>query len=126
MGFQIGYQTHRGKGRPVIRENWRVLHDIDAQLIEKSYEPICIETLEDDLKLMAWRPRFLEMGARAFMAYNVSPGNAPEGIILVTDSITRRWSQLDKKLIPVSRPANRLDFASMATPTSGRSTRSAT
>jgi GAF domain-containing protein len=98
-GFQIGYQSHRGNAKPAVRSNWRSLHDIDLQLVEQSQDPICIENLEDDLKLMAWRPRFLEMGVRAFMACNVSPGKLPEGILLVTDTVTRRWSHADQDLL---------------------------
>ncbi|MEM9903413.1 MAG: GAF domain-containing protein [Cyanobacteria bacterium P01_D01_bin.44] len=97
-GFEIAYQSQQGKSISV-RSDWRPLHDLDWQQLEKSTEPIYIENLEDDLKLMAWRPRFLEMGAHSVMACNVSPGRAPEGIILVTDSISRRWSIPEKELL---------------------------
>ncbi|MEO0455072.1 MAG: GAF domain-containing protein [Cyanobacteria bacterium P01_A01_bin.114] len=97
-GFEIAYQSQQGN--PIsIRADWRPLHDLDWQLLEQSAEPIHIDSLEDDLKLMAWRPRFLEMGAHSVMACNVSPGRPPEGIILITDSISRRWSKTEKTLL---------------------------
>ncbi|MEL7503219.1 MAG: GAF domain-containing protein [Cyanobacteria bacterium J06554_6] len=98
-GFESGFQSHRGEGKPPMRSDWRPLHDLDWQLLEQSQAPICIENLEDDLKLVAWRPRFLEMGARSVMACNVTPGRAPEGVILVTASHSRRWSQHDQDLL---------------------------
>ncbi|NEP18678.1 MAG: histidine kinase [Leptolyngbya sp. SIO4C1] len=97
-GFEIAYQGHQGRTIS-IRSDWRPLHDLDWRLLEHSSEPILIENLEDDLKLVAWRPRFLEMGARAVMACNVSPGRSPEGIILVADVTSRRWSKAEIDLL---------------------------
>ncbi len=99
-GFESGFQSHHGQGKPAaVRSDWRTLHDLDWQLLEQSTSPICIENLEDDLKLVAWRPRFLEMEAKSVMACNVTPGRAPEGVILVTASTSRRWSQIDQDLL---------------------------
>ncbi|MEO0540940.1 MAG: GAF domain-containing protein [Cyanobacteria bacterium P01_A01_bin.105] len=98
-GFESGFQSHRGQGKPAVRPDWRPLHDLDWQLLEQSVSPICIENLEDDLKLVVWRPRFLEMGAKSVMACNVTPGRAPEGVIVVTTGTSRRWSQTDRDLL---------------------------
>ncbi|MEO1590380.1 MAG: GAF domain-containing protein, partial [Cyanobacteria bacterium J06632_22] len=98
-GFESGFQSHYGQGKPALRSDWRTLHDLDWQLLEQSSSPICLENLEDDLKLVAWRPRFLEMGAKSVMACNVTPGRAPEGVIMVTASTSRRWSQADQDLL---------------------------
>lgn len=94
-GFEVGYQHHGTQSKPT-QDTWRSLHDIDWQLLTRQTAPVCIENLDNDLKLRAWRPQFLRMGMQAAMAYNLSPGQAPEGILLVTDSHTRRWNQVQK------------------------------
>jgi GAF domain-containing protein len=95
-GFSVAYQSQRDSSMVAARIDWRALHELDWQMMEQAHHPIALENLEDELKLMTWRPRFLEMGTRSLMAYNVSPGKPPEGIVVVTDTVTRRWNQSDK------------------------------
>ena len=97
-GFEVGYQHHGTASKPT-QHTWRSLHDIDWQMLARQAAPVCIENLDNDLKLRAWCPQFLQMGIRAVMACNLSPGQAPEGVLLVTDAKGRRWSQADQDLL---------------------------
>ncbi|ESA34480.1 gaf domain-containing protein [Leptolyngbya sp. Heron Island J] len=97
-GFEVGYQHHGTQSKP-IHGMWRSLHDIDWQLLARQAAPVCIENLDSDLKLRAWHPQFLRMGMQAAMACNLSPGQAPEGVLVVTDSSSRRWSQTEQDLL---------------------------
>ncbi|MGD1857259.1 MAG: GAF domain-containing protein [Leptolyngbyaceae cyanobacterium] len=97
-GFEVSYQHHGTRSRPT-QGMWRSLHDIDWQLLSRQAAPICIENLGNDLKLRAWHPQFLHMEMQAVMACNLSPGKTPEGILLVTDSDTRRWNETERGLL---------------------------
>ena len=97
-GFEVGYQHHSTRSKP-SQETWCSLHDIDWQLLSRQTVPICIENLDNDLKLRAWHPQFLQMGMRSAMAYNLSPGQAPEGVLVVTDTDGRRWNQTEQDLL---------------------------
>ncbi|MEM9484046.1 MAG: GAF domain-containing protein [Cyanobacteria bacterium P01_F01_bin.116] len=97
-GFEVGYQHHGTRSKPT-QGMWRSLHDVDWQMLSRQAAPVCIENVENDLKLRAWQPQFLHMEMQAVMACNLSPGKAPEGVLLVTDSDTRRWDQTDQTLL---------------------------
>ncbi|MEM6252478.1 MAG: GAF domain-containing protein [Cyanobacteria bacterium P01_D01_bin.156] len=97
-GFEVGYQHHSHQSKPT-QDTWRSLHDVDWQLLTRQTAPICIENLDDDLKLRAWRPQFLQMGMQATMVCNLSPGQSPEGILVVTDTNTRRWNHDEQSLL---------------------------
>lgn len=97
-GFEVGYQHHGTRSKPT-QGMWRSLHDIDWQLLTRQAAPVCIENLDSDLKLRAWHPQFLRMGMQAAMACNLSPGQPPEGVLMVTDSNNRRWNQTEQDLL---------------------------
>ncbi|NEQ49491.1 MAG: hypothetical protein F6K11_05065 [Leptolyngbya sp. SIO3F4] len=97
-GFEVGYQHHGTRSKPT-QDMWRSLHDVDWQLLARQAAPVCIENLEHDLKLRAWHPQFLQMEMQAIMACNLSPGQAPEGVLMVTNSDTRRWNQVEQDLL---------------------------
>ena len=97
-GFEVGYQHHGTRSKPT-QDMWRSLHDVDWQLLARQITPICIENLDHDLKLRSWHSQFLQMEMQAVMACNLSPGQAPEGVLLVTDSNTRRWNQTEQDLL---------------------------
>ncbi len=77
---------------------WPSLDEVDWHLLERSSTPVALDNLPQDLKLMAWRPHLLELGAQAVMVCNVSPGNRPEGIVVVSDRISRQWTAAEQSL----------------------------
>lgn len=98
-GYELCFQNSvlaQGRGAP---QSWPGLGDVDWQLLERSSPAVCIEDVDHDLKLMAWRPIFQELGGRSVMACNVSPGNAPKGIVLVCDPVSRHWTPLEQSLL---------------------------
>ncbi|MGD1949284.1 MAG: GAF domain-containing protein [Leptolyngbyaceae cyanobacterium] len=98
-GFEVGYQHHGTQSKPT-QGMWRSLHDIDWQMLARQTTPVvCIENLDNDLKLRAWHPQFEQMGMKAAMACNLSPGQPPEGVLVVTDSNGRRWNQTEQNLL---------------------------
>ena len=97
-GFEVGYQHHGTQSKPT-QDTWRSLHNVDWQHLSRQAAPVCIENLENDLKLRAWHPQFEQMGMQAAMACNLSPGQAPEGVLVVTDGNSRRWNQTEQDLL---------------------------
>jgi len=77
---------------------WPSLDEVDWHLLERSPSPVAIDNLPQDLRLMAWQPHLLELGAQAAMVCNVSPGNKPEGIVVVSDRINRQWTAAEQSL----------------------------
>lgn len=77
---------------------WRSLDDVDWHMLERSTAPVVIDNLSHDLKLMAWRPQLLELGVQSVMAVNVAPGHAPEGVVVVSDRLSRQWTTAEQSL----------------------------
>ncbi len=97
-GFDVRYQNQTGDAGPG-QLYWPPLDEVDWRMLEQSQGPISIENLEDNLKLMAWREPLLQMGVRSLLVCNVSIGYPPEGLVIVADSVSRRWSQPETALI---------------------------
>lgn len=89
-------QAHRTTGASV---RWPKLDDVDWHLLERSTLPVAIDNLTQDLKLMAWRSPLLDLGVKAVLASNVSPGHAPEGVIVVSDQVPRQWTVAEQTLL---------------------------
>ncbi|MGB3312252.1 MAG: GAF domain-containing protein [Nodosilinea sp.] len=96
-GYDLCFQSQasRPRGVPML---WPCLDDVDWQMLERSPSAISIDNLTHELKLMAWRPHLLELGAQAVLVGNVAPGNAPEGMVLICDSISRQWTTTEQSL----------------------------
>ncbi|HSM82080.1 MAG TPA: ATP-binding protein [Nodosilinea sp.] len=97
-GYELCFQSQAAglqRGVPML---WPCLDDVDWQMLERSPSAISIDNLEHDLKLMAWRPHLLDLGAQAVLVGNVAPGNAPEGIVLICDRISRQWVSTEQSL----------------------------
>ncbi|MFH7243831.1 MAG: GAF domain-containing protein [Spirulina sp.] len=89
-------QAHRIPGTAPL---WPGLDEVDWHLLERSALPVAIDNLSQDLKLMAWRPHLLELGAKAVMASNVAPGHKPEGVVVVSDRTPRQWTTAEQTLM---------------------------
>ncbi len=96
-GYDLCFQSQasRPRGVPLL---WPCLDDVDWQMLERSPSAITVDSLAHDLKLKAWRPHLLELGAQAVLVSNVAPGNAPEGIVLICDRISRQWTSTEQAL----------------------------
>lgn len=79
--------------------DWKPLDSVDWQMLERNEEAIAINDLANNLKLLAWRDNFEVMQAQAVLACNVSPGNAPEGIVLVASQAPRHWVPEEGQLL---------------------------
>ncbi|WP_052050765.1 GAF domain-containing protein [Leptolyngbya sp. KIOST-1] len=96
-GYDLCFQSqaNRPKGVPLL---WPCLDDVDWQMLERSPSAISIDNLTHELKLMAWRPHLLDLGAQAVLVGNVAPSNAPEGLVLIGDNISRQWTTTEQSL----------------------------
>lgn len=99
-GFELCYQSRPHNARQ-NRQAWLPLSDVDWQMLERSQEPVSIEDIQDDLKFMNWHPILTEMGVKSMLVCNVSIGHAPEGLLILADKRSRRWSQLESSLLRV-------------------------
>lgn len=98
--FELCYQHQAGSRRPVTvtLEN---LNAVDWQMLERSSEPIGIENLQDDLKLMAWRQVFLDLQVQSLLVCNTAIGKSIEGLVVMGHEEARSWSRTDRDLLKV-------------------------
>ncbi|PSN18035.1 histidine kinase [filamentous cyanobacterium CCP5] len=96
--YELCFQGQQGKIQGVA-VTWPALDDVDWQMLERAEGAIAIEDTEHDLKLMAWRSLLQTLRANSLLACNVSPGNAPEGVVILTDHKKRRWTALESSLL---------------------------
>lgn len=98
--FDICYQSQPANRR-VLATPLNMLNDVDWQMLERSTEAVGIENLDDDLKLMAWRAGFLELGVRSLLLCSTSIGHPLEGLIVIGHEATRTWSRPEREIIRV-------------------------
>ncbi|MEM7769877.1 MAG: GAF domain-containing protein [Cyanobacteria bacterium P01_A01_bin.37] len=96
--FIVAYQNPASRQR-MISQSLAHLNEIDWQMIERSHEAVGIEDLEEDLKLMAWRDMFLDLGLRSLLVCNTSIGNPLEGLVLVGHDSARTWNRSERDIL---------------------------
>jgi GAF domain-containing protein len=97
-GYNAVFRKLEGP-RKKLSLNWPGLDEVDWQLLERSASAIAIHDLTQELKLLTWRENFLALEARSLLACNVTPGNAPEAIVLVSDTTPRYWTEANGTLL---------------------------
>ena len=97
-GYEVTFQRE-SKGRRGAALRWVTLDEVDWQMLEHSPHAIAINDLTNDLKLMAWRDNFQTLGLKSLLVCNVSPGHAPEAMILVATIHTRHWTPVEGELL---------------------------
>ncbi|MEL6556514.1 MAG: GAF domain-containing protein, partial [Cyanobacteria bacterium J06621_11] len=95
-GYDLCYRTGQGVGR---LDHWPPLDTVDEQMLRRAHSPASIESLTHELKFAAWRSQLQAMGTKALLVSNTSPGQTPEGLVLVLDKTERRWSQAERELL---------------------------
>ena len=80
-------------------EPWLPLETVDEQMLRRAHSPVSVENLANELKFGSWRSHFQTMGVKSMLVSNTSAGQTPEGIVIVTDKIERRWSQSERELV---------------------------
>lgn len=109
MQFEICYQSEENRRRR-LDSPLPALDDVDVQLLKKAEEPIDIENWQEDLRLVAWRDRFLKLGVQSILlctcgeernSVKKSKSTALEGLILVTHQSPRTWEPSEQELLRV-------------------------
>ena len=98
--FEICYQSHPNSRRPTgaFLEG---LNQVDWQMLERSTEAVGVENLADDLKLMAWREVFLDLGVQSLLVCSTAIGRPLEGLVVIGHEATRTWSRAERDLLRV-------------------------
>jgi GAF domain-containing protein len=96
-GYELCFQ-HQAGHPSTVPLFWPCLDDVDWQMLERSQTPIAVDNIHHTLKLTVWRSLFLKIGIQSALVCNVSPGNAPEGILIITDSDSRQWTVPEQQL----------------------------
>jgi GAF domain-containing protein len=89
--FSICFQNQLLKQR-ALNESLKPLSDLDWQMLERMTGPIAIENLSEDLRLLTWRERLLELGVRSLLVCHTFLGRPLEGVLLVCHSANRTWT----------------------------------
>ena len=97
-GYDLCFQHQTGKPRgvPLL---WPCLDEVDWQMLERSPTPISIDNIRQNLTFTVWRPHLMNLGVQSILVGNVAPGNAPEGIVIITDRISRQWTSKEQQLL---------------------------
>ncbi|HEY9623350.1 MAG TPA: GAF domain-containing protein [Crinalium sp.] len=98
--FDICFQSHPNHRRPVS-QSLEGLTGVDWQMLERSTEAVGVENLEEDLKLMAWREVFLEIGVRSLLVCSTTIGHPLEGLLVIGHEASRTWSRAERDLLRV-------------------------
>lgn len=98
--FSIAYQNQLPRQRTLIRP-LQALNDVDWQMLERSQEAVGVEDLGEDLKLMAWREDFLDLGIQSLLACHTSIGNPLQGLVVVGHDRPRTWSRAERDILRV-------------------------
>jgi GAF domain len=98
--FEICYQQQPASRRPIATA-FNALNSVDWQMLERSTEPIGIENLETDLKLMAWRQTLLDVETRSLLVCSTAIGKPIEGLIVIGNEAGRSWGRADRDLLKV-------------------------
>jgi GAF domain-containing protein len=98
--FEVCYQSHP-KQRKALASTLGMLSPIDWEMLERKQGAITIETLEDDLRLAAWRQVLLELGVRSLLVCGTTSGASVEGLLLICHDAPRAWSSAEGELSQV-------------------------
>jgi GAF domain-containing protein len=98
--FDICFQSHSNHRRPIAGA-LDTLNGVDWQMLERSTEAVGVENLEEDLKLMAWREAFLDVGVRSLLVCNTSVNHPLEGLVVIGHEVSRTWSRTERDLLRV-------------------------
>lgn len=100
--FDIIYQTVQSRSKKSISSiptSLPELNDTDLQMLQGSQEAIEIENWDEELKLLDWRPVFLEAGVRSLVVCSTVSDHLLEGLIILTSDSARTWSLRERQLI---------------------------
>ncbi|HEY9907462.1 MAG TPA: GAF domain-containing protein, partial [Thermosynechococcaceae cyanobacterium] len=96
--FEVSYQSQSASRRP-FPLTLEVLSQPDWELLQQSTDPIGIENLDTDLRLLTWRDRLLELGVRSLLLCSTSIGHDLEGLLILGYETPRTWNAIERDLL---------------------------
>lgn len=98
--FEVCYQSQPVNRRP-FSAPFEALSHADRSLLQASSDAIGVENLDSDLRLLAWRDRFLEAGVRSLIVCNTTIGHPLEGLVVICHEAPRTWNRTERELVRV-------------------------
>lgn len=98
--FDIVCQCQPGNRRPLATP-LAAPSEVDWKLLEKGETAVAIENWDEDVKLIAWREMFLELGVRSLLVCNTAIGHPIEGLLAIAHEVPRTWDPSDVELLRV-------------------------
>ncbi len=98
--FEISYQNT--VNRHPVTSDLNALNQVDWQMLERSSDPVGIENLEEDLKLMAWRQAFLDVGVKSLLVCSTAIGRSLEGLVVVGHTVARTWNRAEREVVQIA------------------------
>uniref|UniRef100_B8HTH7 Putative GAF sensor protein n=1 Tax=Cyanothece sp. (strain PCC 7425 / ATCC 29141) TaxID=395961 RepID=B8HTH7_CYAP4 len=96
--FSVGFQNQGVKLRP-LGESLKPLSDVDWQMLERSTGAITIDNWSDDLRLLAWRETFLNLGVKSLLVCSTALGRPLEGLLLLGHESVRGWTSTERQMV---------------------------
>jgi len=98
--FDIVCQSQPGNRRPLATP-LPAPSEVDWKLLEQGVTAVAIENWDEDVKLIAWREMFLELGVRSLLVCNTAIGHPIEGLLAIAHEVPRTWDPNELELLRV-------------------------
>jgi GAF domain-containing protein len=92
QAFDCTAQFHQKKKQP-FPEKLSLLSDVDTKLLSRLSAPITISSIEEDLRLLAWRKPLLEIGCQAYLLVRLSKLQGVGEFLILGADLRRTWTE---------------------------------
>lgn len=90
--FDCTLQFCQKKKQP-LPDKLSLLSDVDTKLLSRLSDPIAISSVEEDLRLMAWRKPLLATGCQAYLLVRLSKLHGVGEFLLLGADLRRTWTE---------------------------------
>jgi GAF domain-containing protein len=94
--FECKAQFHQKKKTP-LSEQLSILSDVDSKLLTRMSAPITVQSVEEDLKLLAWRKPFLDCGLKSYLLVKLSRLSGIGEFLILGSDLTRTWTEAESE-----------------------------
>ncbi|WP_404789196.1 GAF domain-containing protein [Altericista sp. CCNU0014] len=89
--FRCRAQFCHKKKQP-LPDRLPALSEVDAKMLGRMSETIAVQSLEQDLRLMAWRQSLSDRGAQSFLLLKLDPNAKQSSFLLLATDLPRTWT----------------------------------
>ncbi len=95
--FECKNQFYQKKQTP-LPEQLSSLSEVDSKLLTRLTTPITVQSVEEDLRLLAWRKSFLEKGLKSYMLIKLSRLAGMGEFLSLGSDLPRTWTEAESEM----------------------------